>query len=160
MEEVRAQKGQRVPASSSVPTGTGVNRATLTRNSQIGTWLEGVQGDEGTSTNLPHPTWPQWDPVVLNVPVPPEGLAASGATLLTEMRLDQNSTQYVTAQAMKAKAKLSSHGHSVPCEFSTDAQSLFVGQQPPTYGTVNAEACAVTMGHMMQTNMPRHKQQL
>ena len=97
-----------------------------TRNAQIGNWLEGVdvpntEGGSGTpGVQVGQPQWQSRDPQDPRYSTVTQNLVNSGATLLTEMGLDQNTRQFITAQAMKGKSKVSSRGVSLPREIASD----------------------------------------
>ena len=135
----------------------------------IGTWLEGV-----VNSNEPSgvPGGSSRPGLVRQVSQPVSALnhslAQSGATLLTEMGFDQNTTQFITAQAMKAH-KPAHRGHSLLHELpgttsivsggvqrgrevhpghATGAgipQSDVIGQ--PSVSNMAASALAVTVAH-------------
>ena len=80
------------------------------RNAQIGTWLEGVR--EGRTMGR------ESSPVVTGLTGPPtcdpndpaynsllQGLVHSGTQILSEVGLDQNTTQFIASQAMRAKGR-------------------------------------------------------
>ena len=113
LDEVQGCRGHQEVTE--VTGGSGYNKTNMNRNTTIGNWLDGVWGGEHSHLarqNL------ACDTPAFSVPMP-DGLAASGATLLTEVSLDQNTTQYVTMQAMKAQGG-GSRGPSVPRDISAD----------------------------------------
>ena len=102
---------------------------------------------------LPWPTWSQHEQCAgVTTPSAPNGLAASRATLLTEIGFDNNTTQFVTAQAMRARVKMSACSHSVPREFTTDANTLFAGHDSVRTGAGPGVTGIHGDGHVVQSN--------
>ena len=68
----------------------------------IGDWLEGVQDSQFVQTDVAGPAWTNRNP---NDPTysAAQGLINSGTTMLTEIDLDQNTSQFVASQALHAK---------------------------------------------------------
>ena len=100
--------------------GTIVGTKRGARAANIGSWLEGVRtgegpGDiQGSAVNAMQ--WEQQD-VTRSATTPlTKNLAQSGVTLLTEMGIDHNTTQFITTQAMHAKARTMGplRAHSLP----------------------------------------------
>ena len=76
--------------------------------------VEGPGDPQGSAVNTAQ--WEQQDVTrSANTPLT-KNLAQSGTTLLTEMGIDHNMTQFITAQAMHAKARTMGplRAHSLP----------------------------------------------
>ena len=117
-KQLHEMEGRYVQLSSTVQAGQ-----LAYKDMQIGSWLEGVRpATEVTNVRDPLNRDPN-DPGYVNVT---QGLAESGATLLTEMGLDQNTTQFITAQAACARSKTVSRGPSATRGFGNVEQSTIV----------------------------------
>ena len=80
----------------------GLSNAQSDRN--VGSWLEQTGQGRDTGEDVRNINRDPNNPAYGNLTA---GLAASGATLLTEMGPDQNTTQFITAQAMRARKSMS-----------------------------------------------------
>ena len=123
---------------------------------QVGTWLDGVQmGQEHSGDNVG-----QWSAGRMDQPGAQgsiaEGLVASGAQLLTEVGLDQNTTQFISAQAARAKSRSVSRGASAIRDVNFNASTVtghavrghpmmnVTGHRPSTAANVGTLGCDVT----------------
>ena len=111
---------------------TEVNVSDRNQNSAgtVGNWLEGIR-NEGPGYGLRDPRDPEYAPVM-------QGLVQSGATMLTEVGIDNNTTQFIASQAMKAKTMGNARGRSATRELGhgTNTQNFAPNVIPSNNSTL------------------------
>ena len=92
LQEINSRRGQ------------GEGPGTSRNDGNVGNWLEQMGQESNVPREVRNVNRDPNNPAYANVT---GGLAASGATLVTEMGLDQNTTQFITAQAVRARKSMS-----------------------------------------------------
>ena len=123
------------------------------RNAQIGSWLEGVRegrpGHRDTSPAVAGLASLSCDPVDPTYNSMVQGLVNSGMQILTQVGLDQNTTQFIASQAMRAKGKTMgvSRSRSVnkPPVATSTAHEPFVLSARTHAGSMSPPSMPITM---------------